>query len=145
MKEVLLKQSGGQSQYGYGGNLITETTVKQAGALTQLEPSLENLSEKQVLAILERGRLEFREGILRSGSLPGLAKKYPGVRSSGQYWGLLRFGLSHEDPVVRRRAADSLRRESGPEALKVKAQALNHQDPDVRWRAAWSLSNESGP
>ncbi len=131
MKEVLLKQSGGQSQYGYGGNLITETTVKQAGALTQLEPSLENLSEKQVLAILERGRPEFRERILRTGSLAGLAKKYPGLRSSGQYWNLFSFGLSHEDPGVRSHAAWSLSNESGPEALKVKAQALNHQDPYV--------------
>jgi hypothetical protein len=163
------------SQYGYGGNVITETTVKQAGALTQLEPSMESLSEKQILAILEKGKPAFRERILKSG-IAEFAKKYPGLKSSGQYWSLVQFGLNHAAPnmrikaatllkgesgpealkmkalalkdeyfVVRLAAAESLQNESGPEALKLKAQALNDQDRDVRGHVAASLRNESGP
>jgi hypothetical protein len=145
MREVLLQQSVGKSAYGYGGNLITETTVQRAGALTQLRPSLEALSESQVLSILERGRPEVRAQLLQSQGLASLKKKYPRLAKSEAYWWLFDWGLSQEDPALRLAAAESLSNESGPEALKVIEKALKDQEVLVRYYAAISLSNQSGP
>ncbi|MEN9724395.1 MAG: hypothetical protein RJB38_2381 [Pseudomonadota bacterium] len=133
IREVLIQQSGKKSAYGYGGNLITETTVQEAGALTQLLPSLETLSESQVISILKRGRPELRAQVLRSQRLSSLRKKYPGLATSQAYWGLLEWGLSQEEDLeLRREAARSLSNESGPEALKLKALALKDPSYAVR-------------
>jgi HEAT repeat protein len=145
IRRVLLEQAGGNSRYNYGGNLITETTVQKAGALTQLLPSLETLSEAQVISILERGRPEFRLQLMKSERLPSLRKRYPALGKSRSYWQLLEWGLSHEEQIVRAAAARSLSSESGPEALKLKAKAIQDQDLEVRRAAAESLSKESGP
>jgi HEAT repeat protein len=143
IRQVLLSQSGGSSAYGYGGNLITETTVQQAGALTQIHPSLENLSESQIRAVLERGRPELRERALDNIKL--LVKKYPGIKNSESYWKLLGFGLEHSNTMLRVHVIQVLLGESGPEALQLKARALKDEAASVRWLAADSLKYESGP
>ena len=143
MRQMLLSQSGKNSDYGYGGNLITETTVQQAGALTQLHPALESLSEFQIQVLLERGRPELRERILENAKL--LVKKYPGIKGSAGYWKLLAFGLDHQNMMVRVHVAQLLLGESGPEALVLKANALRDQASYVRRIAAEGLTYESGP
>jgi hypothetical protein len=135
MRAVLLKASpAGVDHFGYGGEIITESTVHGSGALIELLPELESLSDSAFAAAVDRGRPELRARVLER--FETLIERRPEVARDPR---VLKWGVRDSDPKVRREVSKALARCHLAECGEFISSAAHDSDFLVRYHAILAL------